>query len=500
MEVLSEAAALVFTPYVLLVILLSALFGMVVGAIPGLSATMAAALLVPVTFFMDPVPAIGSIVTATAMAIFAGDIPSALIRIPGTPASSAYVDDAYNMTQRGDAALALGAGLVFSALGGLFGTAVLVTSAPQLAEFALNFSSFEYFWLAILGLSCTAIISAGSMLKGAVSLLIGLLLSMVGIGIVGGQPRFTFGSTELLGGLQLVPALVGMFAIPELFRYAVSDRSRSEIPDQRVSGIVDGMFRSLKAHPIGVVRGGAVGVVVGALPGAGAGIAAWIAYAVAKRFSRTPEKFGGGHVEGLAEASAANSSALGGTWVPALVFGIPGDSITAIAIGVLMMKGMTPGPLIFIDTPELVYGVFLVFLVANLFMLPLGYLVIKSAIRLMRLPRDLLMPVVLMFCVVGAFAINNTAFDIGAMLAIGVLAFLMEENGFPVAPAILGLILGKMVEENFILSMAKAQGDPSDFFERPVSAALGVLTLAIWVVPVATKVWRSGRAPRQVPM
>ena len=491
MSALGDAIALVSDPFVLIVILMSALYGMVVGAVPGLTATMAAALLVPVTFFMEPVPAIGSIVTATAMAIFAGDIPSGLMRIPGTPASSAYVEDAYAMTKRGEAGMALGAGLIFSALGGLVGTAVLVTSAPQLAEFALTFSTYEYFWLAILGLSCTAIISTGSMLKGAVSLTVGLMLSTIGLGVIGGHPRFTFGNTELLGGLQLVPALVGMFAIPELIRYVTTGQDQPPVGQHHVTGVGHAMIRALKAHPLGVLRGGAVGVVVGALPGAGAAIAAWISYAVAKRFSRTPEKFGTGHVEGLAEASAANSAALGGTWVPALVFGIPGDTITAIGIGVLMMKGLTPGPLIFVETPDLVYAVFIVFLIANLFMLPLGYGVIKGAIRLIAAPREILMPVVMLFCVVGAFAINNTPFDIGAMVVIGLVAFLMEENGFPIAPAILGLILGQMVEENFIISMAKAQGDPIGFFTRPISALLGAITILIWLSPVLLKAWRS---------
>src|SRR2546423_11008962 len=219
--VLAQAFALVFDPYVLWVIFASAVFGLFVGAVPGLTATVATALLVPVTFFMPPIMAISAIVTATAMAIFSGDIPGCLLRMPGTPASAAYCDEAYAMTRKGQAETALGAGLVFSAIGGLFGTAVLILSAPALAEFALKFSSFEYFWLVLLGLSCAIVITAEQPLKGVVSLFIGLLIACVGLGNPAGFPRFTFGNTELLGGIGLIPLMIGMFAISEILRFAV---------------------------------------------------------------------------------------------------------------------------------------------------------------------------------------------------------------------------------------------------------------------------------------
>src|SRR5919197_3616011 len=221
MDTLLTALALVFDPYVILVICLSSAFGLFVGAMPGLTATMATALLVPVTLFMPPVPALAAIVTATAMAIFAGDIPGCLLRMPGTPASAAYTDEAYAMTRKGHAETALGAGLVFSAIGGLFGTAVLIVSAPALAEFALKFSSFEYFWLVLLGLSCAIVITAERPLKGVVSLLLGLLIACVGLGNPAGFPRFTFGSVELMGGIGLIPMMIGMFAVSEIIRYAV---------------------------------------------------------------------------------------------------------------------------------------------------------------------------------------------------------------------------------------------------------------------------------------
>ena len=483
MDALLLAFSMVFEPKTLLVMLASSLFGLFVGAVPGLTATMATALLVPITFFMPPIMAIAAIVTATAMAIFSGDIPGCLLRMPGTPASAAYTDEAYAMTKKGHAETALGAGLVFSAIGGLFGTAVLILSAPSLAEVALKFSSFEYFWLVLLGLSCAIVITAERPLKGTVSLLLGLLIGCVGLGNPAGFPRFTFGSTELMGGLGLIPLMIGMFAVSEILRFAVDMDPPLKIVDQPIHNVFKGMWALTKKYPLQILRGSTLGTLVGALPGAGADIAAWMSYAMSKKFSKEPEKFGTGHVEGIVESGSANNSALAGAWIPALVFGIPGDSITAIVIGVLYMKNMNPGPTLFTQNPQNIYAVYLLFIIANLIMIPLGWWCIKVSKRILRVPRNILMPVILLFCIVGAFAINNTVFDIGVMLVAGVVAYVLEENGFPVAPAILGVVLGGMLEENFVTSMIKSDGDLLAFFSRPLAAALGALTLAAWFLP-----------------
>jgi putative tricarboxylic transport membrane protein len=486
MEHIAQAFALVFDPYVLTVIFASAIYGLFVGAIPGLTATMATALLVPVTFFMPPVPAVAAIVTATAMAIFSGDIPGALLRIPGTPASAAYCDEAYAMTRKGQAELVLGAGLVFSVIGGIFGTIVLVTAAPSLADVALNFSSYEYFWLVLLGLTCAIFIASDRPLKGLVSLLIGLLVAGVGMENPAAFPRFTFDNENLIGGVTLIPMMVGLFAVSEVLRYVTSVERPLQLAQEKIGNIFKGQWALVIQYPLQTLRGSALGTVIGALPGAGADIAAWMSYAVSKKFSKQPEKFGTGHVEGVIESGAANNSALSGAWIPALVFGIPGDSITAIAIGVLYMKNMNPGPTIFINHPENIYAVFIVFFLANLLMLPLGVLAIKSYKQVLKMPRGVLMPVILVFCTVGAFAINNTPFDIGVMLAFGVLAFFMEASGFPVAPVILGAVLGHMLEENFTTSMIKAEGDWVSFFSRPIAGTLGVLTILVWLSPAVT--------------
>jgi len=490
LDAVTQAFAMVFEPYTIAVMIGASLFGLFVGAVPGLTATMATALLVPVTFFMPPIPAIAAMVTATAMAIFSGDIPGCLLRIPGTPASAAYTDEAYAMTRKGQGELALGAGLVFSAVGGLFGTVVLIVAAPALADFALNFSSFEYFWLVLLGLTCAILITGDQPLKGIVTLLLGLLVACVGLGNPAGFPRFTFGNAEMTGGIGMIPMMIGMFAISEVIRYVVDTSPPAEMVVEKVGNVMRGQWELAKKYPAQILRGSTLGTAVGALPGAGADIAAWMSYAMSKRFSREPQKFGTGHVEGIVESGAANNSALAGAWIPALVFGIPGDSITAIVIGVLYMKNLNPGPTLFTTNPQNIYAVFLLFIIANIIMVPLGLLCIKVAKRILQVPRNVLMPLILLFCIVGTFAINNTPFDIAVMLVAGVVAYLLEANRFPIAPAILGVVLGGMLEENFITSMIKSDGNLAAFVGRPIAAGLAFLTFLVWFALPALRMWR----------
>ncbi len=498
MDAFYTALTLVLDPAVLLVIIGAGTFGLVIGSIPGLTATMATALLVPVTFFMDPIPAIAAIVTTVATAIFAGDIPGALMRIPGTPASAAYCDEAFAMTRRGRASTALGIGLVCSVIGGLFGSIVLMAATSSLAEFAFKFSSFEYFWLACLGLSCAVIVSTGSVVKGFVSLLIGLFISTIGIDLISGHPRFTFQNPELYGGISFIPAMIGMFAISEILRFvATADHGRPAVPPQTVKNPFLGLGTVLKKYKFNVLRGSSIGAVTGVLPGAGADIAAWVAYGVSKRSSKDKDKYGDGHPEGLVDASSANNAGLSGAWVPALVFGIPGDSITAIAIGVLYMKGMNPGPMIFQENPQLLNAVFIIFFVANLVLLPLGYLAIRLSTQMLRIKAKMLMPAILIFCLVGSFAITNSVFGVIIMMVMGLLAFVMEENGFPIAPTILGIVLGSMLEETFLSSMIKADGDFSAFFDRPIAAGLGILTIIVWTTPLLRALWANRRKAAQ---
>lgn len=486
-----DGLLLVLNLKTIMVVVLAALFGVFVGAIPGLSATMAVALLVPITFYMDPVAAIAAIITTAAMAIFAGDIPGAYLNIPGTPSSAAYVGDSAALGRKGRARECLGVNLVCSVTGGLAGTIVLVMIAPKLAEFALNFSSFEYFWLAILGLSSAVFVSQGSLVKAFLSLMVGLLLSTIGLDMISGTPRFTFDVPDLFAGINFIPVMIGFFALNEVMKLfanrhdATSEAEKRSVPQQ---GTVFGKVPYyLKRYWRNLIRGSSLGALIGALPGAGADIAAWITYAISKKRSKEPEKFGTGHMEGIVDASSANNSAVCGAWVPALVFGIPGDSITAIVIGVLYMKGMNPGPTIFMNNSEMVYGLFTAFFVANLILIPIGYLAIRSAHIFAITPARLLMPIILCFCIVGAFAINNSVTDIWIMLLCGIAVYFISSADFPVAPAILGLVLGGVLENNFMTSMLKSNGSVLAFVERPISAVLGCLVLLIALFPLLSK-------------
>lgn len=496
MDAILSGAELVFNLQTLVVILAAAAFGMFVGAIPGLTATMAVALLVPVTYFMAPIPAIAAMVTTAAVTIFAGDIPGAYLRIPGTPSSAAYVDEAYAFSLKGKASECLGVALVCSVTGGIVGTLVLIFVAPSLAEFALNFSAFEYFWLALLGLSCAVFISPGSHLKAVLSLCIGLSLATVGLDSTTGSPRFTFGVTDLMGGVNFIPVMIGLFAIAEVMRFTAKPADTQAVTVKDTGSVFGEVKPSLRKYWKSVLRGSGTGSLIGVLPGAGSDIAAWVSYAVSRKFSRTPEKFGLGHSEGIVETSSSNNAAVSGSWVPALVFGIPGDTITAVVIGVLYMKGMNPGPAIFMEGGSMVYALFMVFIIANLVTLPVGYVAIRLGKGFVATPTRIVMPIVLAFCIVGAYSINNSTVDVMLMLGAGVAAYVLGRAGFPAAPIILGLVLGGMLEKSFMSAMIRSDGDLLVFFSRPISASLGALVIMIWLLPSLIRLTRWATAYR----
>ncbi|MCT8999391.1 tripartite tricarboxylate transporter permease [Chelativorans intermedius] len=490
--------AAVLAPKLVVTVVVCTFYGAFVGAMPGLTATMAVALLVPFTYFMDPAQAVAAIVATTTTAIFAGDISGALLRMPGTPASAAYVEDSYAMARGGRPRTALFVSLFAACIGGIIGVAILSAAAPQLARVAARFSSDEMFWLACLGLSCAVFVGGASVPRNFASLFIGLAIATVGIDVAVGHPRFTFGINDLLDGISFIPAMIGMFAVAELLRNAET-RDPVRLGRLKVEGLgkaVAAGWREVRGRKINVARSGIAGTVIGSLPGAGADVAAWICYAISRRFSRTPERFGKGHTEGMIDGGAANNAALAGAWTPALVFGIPGDSVTAIAIGVLLMKGLTPGPQIFSTDALLVYTLFGSFFLANLVMLLSGTLAILAATFLLRAPRSVLMPSVLILSMLGAYAILGSTTAIWIVLALGLLGYLMSHAEIPIAPAILGIVLGQVVEDNFMVSMMKAQGDLSGFFARETAAFLGVATILIWgLLLVRAGLELAGRRP-----
>jgi putative tricarboxylic transport membrane protein len=493
MENFTLALTSVFSWDVLPVIALGCLYGIFCGSMPGISATLAIALMVPVTFYLPPVTAFAAIASTVAMSIFAGDIPGALMRIPGVPSSAAYCDEAYAMTLKGEGEKTLAISLVISVIGGMIGAIALSVSTTVLAEFALKFQYFEYFWLACMGLTTAAFICSDQPVKGLISVSVGLLLSTVGYDIVSGWPRFTFGITALMEGIHFICALIGVFAVGEVCRQLVYKRQQKAIELKTTSGLFSGTLSTALKYRWHIVRGSTIGILVGALPGAGSDIAAWVSYGVSKRFSKEPEKYGTGHSEGIVAAAASNNASTCTTWVPALTFGIPGDSVTAIVIGVLYLKGLEPGPMVFLNQAPLVYSIFISFFLANLLMLPVGYVAIKLSKRLLHVPTNILMPLVLVFCMVGSFAINNSLLAILIILILGIASFFLQENQFPVAPLILGMVMGPIMEENFMQAMIAANGNLLAFFSRPIAAALGVVCILVWLTPLIKIVIRRTR-------
>jgi TctA family transporter len=520
MEQLGQAFANVFGNWeVWLIVAAAASYGVFVGAVPGLTATMAVALFVPMTFWLDPLSALAAIVTMAACAIFAGDIPTVLLRIPGTPASAAYADDAYALTRRGKARDVLGTALLCSVVGGLFGALVLMLLGQWLAHIATMFSVAEYFWLYVLGLSCAVVISRGSPWRGFLGLLIGLMLSMVGLSAVHSQARFTFDQPQLFQGISFIPAMIGLFGISEVLHGLLRiERPVAEVPAVQVRGeqASQGWFAQvllepwtrillpagslLRRRPLAALRSGSIGATVGMLPGAGADIGAWVSLAVSKRFQRATAPAADADkttLTGIADATTANNAALAGSWIPALVFGIPGDSITAIVIGVLLMKNVKPGPEIFAKQAELVYSLYFAFILANLLLIPIGLAAIKLGVHLVRVPRRVLLPAILLFCVVGAFALNGSVFDIWTMLALGILGFVLERRRVPLGPVVLGIILGGPLEERFIQTLTGSDGSLLGLVNRPLSAGLATVCITLWISAV---IWNTRRTDRSSPL
>lgn len=475
----------------IIAVIAAGLFGLFVGAIPGLTATMAVALMVPFTFFMEPIPALALMISVGASSIYAGDIPGALLRIPGTPASAAYVDDSYLLVKQGKVNRVLGLGLISSVIGGVIGTIILAIAAPSLAKFALKFSSFEYMWLSLLGLSCATLITGKFITKSLLTLLFGILISTIGFDEFTGQARFTFGMVSLYEGVSFIPAMIGLFAISGTIEYYANRHKTQHITTSdelhHTKGslnIFKGLGEILFKRKTSILRSGLIGTLIGALPGAGADIAAWISYAVSKKTSKQPDLYGKGSEDAIIDASSSNNASLAGSWIPSLVFGIPGDSAAAIIIGVLYMKDMQPGPSLFLFQPEKLYAVFIIFLIANLALIPLALIVVNFLKKIIQINKDILYPIIIIFSMVGAYAINNSPEAIIVMLIMGILGYFLQKNNYPISPIILGMILGPMLERNLLASLTKSDGNPIAFVERPVSAVLACCFLLVVLLQV----------------
>lgn len=476
-------------PSVLIPWLLAMAFGVFVGATPGLTATMAVALIVPVTFYIpNPDVGLAMILGLSFTAIFAGAIPAVCLRIPGTPASAAMTLDGHEMAKQGQAGLALRLSLFCSCLGGAFGVLLLMVMAPQLARFALRFSNYEYFWLGIVGLGMSAVVSVGRTAKGLLAVVFGMLLATVGIDIVSGTPRFTYGSTELMSGLGFIPVMIGLFGVSEVIRNVLDARALEKADmtrDTRTSWLE--VFRVTWKHRYTLLKSSILGTFVGALPGAGGDIGAWAAYGVAQRTSKDGARFGKGITEGVIAPTSAANAGIAGAWIPALVFGIPGDSLTAIVLGALLMYDIKTGPLIFEQSAQQVQHIFMIALITQGLLIIAGLLGIRAFGFILKLPRKVVMIAVVVFCVVGSFALNNSISDVWIMAVFGVIGFFLERQGVPLAPLILGLILGPMVEENLRVGLIKSGGDWTPFLTRPICAVMLLLLVLSLLAPPLLK-------------
>lgn len=479
---------------ILLPWILAMVLGIFIGAMPGLTATMGVALIVPLTFHMEPIAGLAMILGLSFTSIFAGDIPATFLRVPGTPASGAAVLDGYELSKQGKGSLAILLDLFCSTLGGLIGVLLLITISPTLARFALKFTHFEYFWLGVLGLSMSAVISKGSNVKGLIAITGGILLSTIGIDVSTGYPRFTFGNINLMGGISFIPVMIGLFGISEVIRAVVAN-SRDQMSGAaviqggrvRIRDIFAVMFRNKRL----IGQSSLIGTLIGALPGAGADIAAWVAYGLAKKTSRKPEDFGTGSEEGVVAPTMANNAALGGTWIPALVFGIPGDTITAIVLGAMLMYGLKPGPLVFQDNKELINQIFAVALVSQAFLMVLGYLGIKAFAWMFKFPRNVVFAGITIFSLIGAFAMRSNVFDVFLVILFGIVGYFMEKAEIPLAPFILGLVLGPMIEDNLRIGLIKSDGRLLPFVSRPISAVFALVFLFLFLYEPAKALVRT---------
>lgn len=491
MEAFVTGIGAAFAPNILLLVLAGTLLGIVVGALPGISGSTTTALLLPLTITMSPNAALAFLGSLYCAANYGGSITAILINTPGDPSASATAYDGYPLAQRGEAGRALGMSAVASAIGGIFSVVVLIVAAPALARLAYQFGPPEYFALALFGLSMVAAVGGDSPAKNLMAGAAGVLLATIGLDLTTGVERFTFDVPALSDGLDFIPVLVGLFAVGELFE-RVAQRGVVEehikLNAMKLPSLAD--FRKC-AKAIALSSG--IGTFIGALPALGATTAALIAYNETKRWSRYKEEFGKGAIEGVAGPEAANNAAVGGAMVPTLALGIPGSTTTAIILAGLMVQGVRPGPHLFTEQPTLLYVVFGSMLACNLLYLVLGFVFAKGFARITLIPDAYLWPAVFILSVVGAYAPNQSMVDVLVMLAFGVVGYVFRRYGFSPAPLIMGLVLGKMVEETLKQSLLIFDQEWTRFFERPLVVALFAITLVGLAAPPLWRVWQRWR-------
>lgn len=495
MEVIQYLMVPFTNPLLIGLVALGVLSGIYIGAIPGLSGTMAVSLLVSFTFGWETNPALALMVGVFVGAVYGGSRSAILLNIPGAPAAVATALDGYPMALRGEAGRAMGIVTTQSVIGTLMGIFALAFFAPVVSKFALRFSSVDYLLLGIMGMMMVGSLGSKSIFRGLATAALGVLLGTIGMDTMTAAPRFTFGITYLLPGVNYVVAMIGLFGVAEaLVQITTKD---IEAIKQKIDKIVPS-FDIVKKHLALTLRSSFVGVLVGALPGAGGDIAALLTYDQAKRTVKNPEvPFGEGAIEGLIAPESANNAAIGGAFIPMLTLGIPGDAVTAVMIGALTIHGLRPGPNLMTSTPDLFYLIVGCLLIASLALLIFGLTGIKIFTKIVEIPKGILLPIIIILSVVGAYAINNNLFDIFWMLGFGVLGYFLKRFDYPVAPAVLGIILTKLLEENYrrgILLKKSLGGLFGSIFTSPITMLLFLLIVVMFTTQTETyKRWRTSR-------
>lgn len=460
--------------------------GIIVGALPGLTGTMCIALLLPMTYGLNSLTGMLLLLGVYCGGIYGGSITAILINTPGTPASAATALDGYAMARKGQAGRALQTALSASLVGGLFSCAVLIVAAPIIANFALRFGPAEYFALALFGLTIIASVGGDSLIKGLLMGMAGLLVSVIGLDPVDGIDRFSFGVTSLLGGIDIIPALIGLFAVTEIMSKAHGVykpvATITEFKSEKKQSFWD-VFK----YKTTLLKSSVIGTFIGAVPGTGAAIASFLSYNEAKRVSKHPDEFGHGSEDAVVASEAANNAVTGATLIPLLTLGIPGDTNTAILIGALTMQGIIPGPQLFVQQREWVYSIMLGLIIVNLFMYFQGKFFIRSFVNVTKIPTQIMVPVLVTLCIIGAYAVNNTAFDALLMVMFGIFGYIMKKLDFPLTPMVIAIVLGPLAESNLRRALIISKGSWMIFIEKPISLFFIALAVFMLFMPVIKK-------------
>ena len=452
----------------LFVLFAGMIVGIIIGALPGLTATMGVALALPLTFTMEPVTAIVLLIAIYCGGIYGGSITAILMKTPGTPAAAATAIDGYELAKKGQAKKALDMALWASVFGGIASFFALFFIAPQLAKFALKFGPPEFACLALFGLTIIISMASGSLVKGLIAGCIGVAMGFIGIDKVENCMRFTFGSTDLINGLRLVPCMIGLFAMSQVYTQyeeMFANKGKEKLKIESGSSLTFGEFFRETGN---LIRGSIIGILVGAMPGTGSAIASFLNYNEAKRFSKDKENIGKGSLSGVCASEVANNAVTGAAFIPLLTLGIPGDVTTAVILGALMMQGLIPGTTLFTEHVDFVYPTMLTFLLANIAMGICGMLLIRFFAKIVEVPGKCITPIVAALCVIGSYAINNSFFDVIVMLVCSIVGYALPKFGFPTVPILIGFILGPVFETNFRNALIMSKGSYAIFFTRPI--------------------------------